>query len=135
MLGLPNIAIMVIDWGSYEILSLWSIFFGVESQTSLVLCWNWMDIMIQAGYGFQIVICSYVGKQIGKGNYQKAREYHRKVFRVGSVFMIGIFLFQLIFREHCLRIFTNNEKVLESAQTYFILIPVLCMLDFIQSTT
>ena len=62
MLGLPGIAIMVIDWGSYEILSLWSAAFGVTKQTSLILCWNFMDIMVQVQSGFQIVICSYVGK-------------------------------------------------------------------------
>lgn len=29
MLGLPGIVIMVIDWGSFEILTLWSAYFGI----------------------------------------------------------------------------------------------------------
>ena len=62
ILGLPGIAIVAIDWGSYEILSLWSAAFGIKQQTALILCWNFLDVMAQSECGFQIVMCSYVGK-------------------------------------------------------------------------
>lgn len=71
-----------------------------------------MDIMVQIELGFQIIICSYVGKQIGAGNLQKARHYHNKVYQVGFVFGLVAFLFQITFKEQLLMIFTNNEEVL-----------------------
>lgn len=44
-LGLPVLVIMVIDWGSYEVLSLMSAKFGVITQTSLILVWNWCAVI------------------------------------------------------------------------------------------
>ena len=47
VLGLPGIVIVVVDWGSYEILSLMSAALGVHMQTSLILAWNFFDIISQ----------------------------------------------------------------------------------------
>ena len=46
-LGLPGVVIMLIDWGSYEILALWSAIFGVSAQTSLILVVNFISIPYQ----------------------------------------------------------------------------------------
>lgn len=61
-LGIPGAAIVIIDWGAYEVLSLWSNAFGVQTQTSLILVLNFLNVCYQIQYAFQIVSCSYVGK-------------------------------------------------------------------------
>lgn len=72
-LGAPASLIMCMDWGAYEILTMMSAFFGVASQTSVILTWNFFALIYQMQTGFQFLSCAYVGKEVGAGDYKTAR--------------------------------------------------------------
>ena len=91
-LGIPGTSIMLLDWGSYEILAIFSGFIGVKNQAVQIIMLNIMLFMFNIPFGFQIAACSVIGQLIGANNLVQAQRAESFIFKFSAFICLCIFI-------------------------------------------
>lgn len=108
-IGLPNIAVIFVDWSTYEIMTLISGYIGVTEQSSQIICLNVLALMFQIPCGFQQAMTSHVGKEIGANEPKNAYETYKIINIFSLVYCICEFCLVYTFRNNIVKVYTEDH--------------------------
>lgn len=104
-------AVIFLDWSSYELMAILSGYFGVTSQAAWVILENILAVMFMIAYGIQSSSCAIVGAHIGAGRIESAKLYFKSILALSSIILVIELILLLTFRKEIFTFFTENEDI------------------------
>lgn len=119
-IGLPFVIILVLDFWSYDLMTLTSGVIGVNSQAAQVVLMNMNELSYSVAVGLQSAASTFQGNMVGKGDLQGSNRWYKfiMVFSIIAITIETVFL--QIFRKEFLDLMTNERAVLAIAEPILI---------------
>ena len=114
-LGIPSAMMLCLEWWAFEVICIMVGYIGVDEQAANVVIFQIVAFLFMIALGFSQASCALIGQQIGNFNIPKAKEYFRACNVVSFCMCSIVLTFFIVLREQWLRIFTNNDSVVEKA--------------------
>ena len=113
LIGIPNAAMLIFEWGGLEILALLASCISVDATGAQIIAYNFFVVLLMIPFGGQVGTIACVGKSMGECNPKMARIY----IKIATVFMLIVdfivAMILVVYKDSFSHIFTNNPPVLE----------------------
>eukprot|EP00355_Strombidium_rassoulzadegani_P002115 CAMPEP_0168610500 /NCGR_PEP_ID=MMETSP0449_2-20121227/1821_1 /TAXON_ID=1082188 /ORGANISM="Strombidium rassoulzadegani, Strain ras09" /LENGTH=137 /DNA_ID=CAMNT_0008650811 /DNA_START=816 /DNA_END=1229 /DNA_ORIENTATION=- len=126
-LGLPNMILSFIEILAFDSMVLLSGYFKKDDQAAAVILNSIINTVYQVAVGYEQASCSLIGQEIGRGRVDKARLYLTTFQFLTTPVLIITSLAVYFEREAIIRLFTQDEGVVDSALSVIV---ILCVILF-----
>ncbi|CAI2363767.1 unnamed protein product [Moneuplotes crassus] len=120
--GIPAACMLCLEWWSFEVLSLFAGFLGVNELAANVVLFNTLAVFFVIPNGTGYAISALVGNSLGEGNPAKAKRYYL-ISIMWVVFLTAIIIVvMIVLREDIAFIYTqelNVVRLVVSTVPYF----------------
>ena len=110
-ISLPFIFLLMLDYWTWEYMTIASGFVGITAQATQVLLINMTYFACMVGGGIQSTACTLVGNEIGKGDAATAKEYLLATMAVLYFIVLGEAMVFYIFKVEIVSFITDLDTV------------------------
>ena len=114
-LAIPSTISLVLDWWVWELMVLISGYLGVVEQASCILIMQICALSYQVAIGLEQASCTLIGRQIGKGDVPKAKQFYKTFQRITAAMVATTSLLVYFFKEKIVSLFTGDQSVQSTA--------------------
>ena len=114
-LAIPSTISLVLDWWVWELMVLISGYLGVVEQASCILIMQICALSYQVAIGLEQASCTLIGRQIGKGDVQKAKLFYKSFQWITTCMVATTSILVYFLKERIISLFTTDTRIQKTA--------------------
>lgn len=128
--GIPSGVQFVADVLAWSMFGIWVMaVFGTQAMAANTFMMRYMVVSFMPAFGIAVAVTALVGRYIGMGRLDLARQRAHLGFMVTAAYMLGLGLCFFIFRHHLIKLFTDDPEVLQIGATLLIFAAIYQFFD------
>jgi Na+-driven multidrug efflux pump len=110
-LGFPGVFMGILDFGAFELLSLFAGLIGVVELSAVALVVSFGNVLYASAYGMMITVTALSSSALGQWKIKKAKEYTSLALQFMFYLSFSVAVLILIFRTNISPLFTGEPQI------------------------
>jgi len=111
--GIPSLFMLIFEWWSYEILSIYSGWLGTAALATQVIVSNIFEMLYLLTLGISLAAISLVGNSLGDNKPNQAKRYTVATYICCVIVTTGCLLLFIIFNQSYIQVYTTDPEINE----------------------
>jgi MATE family multidrug resistance protein len=131
-LALPSAFIICAEWWMYEVLAIFAGFIGIQELATIIIIFNTHALCYDISYGLSQAASSIIGRTLAESGQFDAKKVVYSICVMESIFCIIMTIVYLIFPFQIIRIFTDEQYIVDMYISCIYYIIVMFLIDSMQ---